>query len=41
MKKVSPKRGRKNMVANRIADLTEDELKFMEDLLLSEYSKES
>jgi len=41
MKKALPKRGSSNMVANRIADLTEDELKFMEDLLLSEFSKET
>ncbi len=29
------------MVATKIADLTEDELKFMEDLLLKEFSKET
>ena len=29
------------MVASRITDLTEDELKFMENLLLQEFSKET
>lgn len=29
------------MVASKITDLTEDELKFMEDLLLQEFSKET
>jgi hypothetical protein len=41
MKKALPKRGSSNMVANRITELTEDELTFMEDLLLTEFSKEA